>query len=239
MRHVQGTFEAYRTAHARYSEAVARLESLSAAVGQVARALEDYETQWLTRIEQGLEAVMGKWTAQLDAVVFAPLEAVYSKLLDAALRARIQMENGKEAKALAILQPVLLGAVSQVTLAGLAAMLQSAPEPGAILTAIEEQRFAYSSPLWGGASSYAKPRYRFVVLPPVAAADLDALQRAAEERQFAPALEVAESAAAGCCIVALDFYAVGKMVDVLPPIYTATNRVATQNGHVSVAVASA
>jgi len=239
MRHTQATFEAYLTAHARYSEAVARLASLSAAVGQVARALEDYETQWLTRIEQGLEVVMGKWTAQLDAVVFAPLEAVYSKLLDATLRARVQMENGKEAKALAILQPVLLGAVSQVTLAGLAAMLQSAPEPGAILTAIEEQRFAYSSPLWGGASSYAKPRYRFVVLPPVAAADLEALQRAAEERQFAPVLEVAESAAAGCCIVTLDFYAVGKMADVLPPIYTATNGVVAHNGHVPVAVASA
>jgi hypothetical protein len=239
MRHVQVKFETYLTAHARYSEAVARLESLSAAVGQVARVLADYETQWLTRIEQGLEAVMGKWTAQLDTVVFTPLEAVYAKLIDATLRARIQMENGEEAKALAVLQPVLLGAVSQVTLAGLAEMLQSAPEPGAILTAIEDQRFAYSSPLWGGASSYAKPRYRFVVLPPVAATDLEALKRAAEERQFAPTLEVAESAAAGCCIVALDFYAVGKMVDVLPPIYTATNGTMALNGHVPVAVASA
>ena len=140
MRHVQGTFEAYRTAHAHYSEGVARLASLSAAVGQVARALEDYETQWLTRIEQGLEAVMGQWMAQLDTVVFAPLDAVYPQLLDATLRARIQMETGKEAKALAILQPVLLGAVSQVTMAGLAAMLQCAPEAGAMLTAIEEQR---------------------------------------------------------------------------------------------------
>jgi hypothetical protein len=239
LRRVQATFEAYYTAHARSSEAVARFESLSAAVEQVARTLADYEAQWLTRIEQGLEAVMGKWMAQLDTVVFAPLDAVYTKLIDATLRSRIQMDNGKEARALAVLQPVLLGAVSQVTLAGLAEMLESAPEPGAILTAIEDQRFAYSAPLWGGATSYEKPRYRFVVLPPVAAADLEALKQAAKERQFAPVLEVAESATAGCCIVALDFYGVSKMGDVLPPIYTGTNGMVARNDQIAMAVASA
>ena len=78
-----------------------------------------------------------------------------------------------------------------------------------------------------------------MVLPPVAAADLEALKRAAAERQFTPVLEVATSAAAGCCIVALDFYAVEKEEDVLQPIYTAANGVVARNGHVPMAAASA
>jgi hypothetical protein len=99
MRWLQTQFEAYHNAHARYSEAVARLESLSASAAQVSQTLADYEMQWLTRIEQGLEAVMGRRTVKLDTVVFAPLEPVYSALIDATLRARIEMNNRHEAKA--------------------------------------------------------------------------------------------------------------------------------------------
>jgi hypothetical protein len=208
-------------------------------VTQVAQVLDAYQAQWLGRLEQGLEAVMGQGAIQLGTVVFTPLEAVYSDLMDATLRARIAMESGNEAHALAVLKPVLLGAVSHVTLAGLGEMFDCAPEPGAILSAIEDERYAYRSPLWGGTSTYANARYRFVVLPPLSAADRSAMVHAAEERQFKPILAMASSTAAGCCTVALDFYPVDKMGDVLPPLYTTTNGVVAHDDPVYVAATHA
>ena len=56
---LQAKFEVYADAHARYSEAVAEREVLAAAVTQVAQVLDAYQTQWLGRLDQGLEAVMG------------------------------------------------------------------------------------------------------------------------------------------------------------------------------------
>jgi hypothetical protein len=130
-------------------------------------------------------------------VVFSSLEAVYDDLLDATLRGAAGMSNGQEARGWAGLRPVLLRTVCQVTRKGLAEMLQTASDPGAMHTALEERRFAYASPLWGGNSSAAEPRYRFVVLPPMAIADLAELRQAAEERHFRPTLVMAETVVDG------------------------------------------
>ena len=175
---MRAKWEAYASAHARHSEAVARLEVLSAAVAQVAETLERYEWQWLGRIETGLETVVGTWGLTLGSVAFAPLEVFYSDLVDATLQAITAAASGKTEKALAILRPVLLGAVSHVTLAGLAQMLDTTAEAEAIITALADERFAYRAPLWGGASTHVQPRYQYVILPPVAAADLAALTQA-------------------------------------------------------------
>jgi len=195
-RGVQARWEAYASAHARHSEAVARLEVLSAAVAQVAETLERYEWQWLGRIETGLETVVGTWGLALGSVAFAPLEVFYSDLLDATLPAITAAASGKMEKARAILRPVLLDAVSHVTLEGLAQMLETTAEAGAIITALADERFAYRAPLWGGASTHVPPRYHYVILPPVAAADLAALTQAAAERHFTPSLAPAASAVA-------------------------------------------
>lgn len=237
LRRLQARFEAYQAMHTRYSEACARMESLAAAVTQVEQDLAQYEAQWLKRLEGGLEAIIGKWAVHLDTVVFSPLEAVYSDLIDATLRASIEASNGQDTRAWAVMQPVLLRAVAQVTLQGLAEMLQTTPDPGAMLTAIEDERYAYTAPLWGGMSSYAEPRYRFVVLPPVAANDLAALQRAAKERHFGPTLAMAESVVAGCCIVALAFFPVTKLEEVQPPVYT--HGTMSLNGQVHMAAGAA
>jgi len=118
-----------------------------------------------------------------------------------------------------MLRSVLLRTVRQVTRKGLGEMLQTAADPGTILTALEAGRFTYASPLWGGNVCAAEPRYRFVVLPPLAAADLAELRQAKEERHFGPTLVMAETVVAGCCIVALDFFPVSQHHEILPPLY--------------------
>jgi hypothetical protein len=225
--------------HTRHSEAVARLEALSAAVAQVAETLERYEWQWLGRIETGLETVLGTWGLELGSVAFAPLEVFYSDLLDATLQAITAAASGKTEKALAILRPVLLGAVSHVTLEGLAQMLETTAEAGVIITALADERFAYRAPLWGGASTHVQPRYQYVILPPVAAADLAALTQAAAERHFAPSLAPAASVLAGCCIVTLAFYPVHTRAEVLTSVYAATRDAVTHNGSLPPVVVSA
>ena len=136
------------------------------------------------------------------------------------------MESGNEAHALAVLNPVLLGAVSHVTLAGLGEMFDCAPEPGAILSAIEDERYAYRSPLWGGTSTYANA--------PATALWCCRLYLRLTVRPWSVRLKNGSSSPSwpwrrppqrGCCAVALDFYPVGKMGDVLPPLYTAANGV--------------
>jgi hypothetical protein len=49
-----------------------------------------------------------------------------------------------------VLRPVLRRAVEQVTLTGLAEMLQTIPDSKAIVAALDEGQYAYASPLWGG-----------------------------------------------------------------------------------------
>ena len=229
-RSVRAMWEAYASAHARHSEAVARLEVLSVAVAQVTATLERYEWQWLGRIEKGLETVVGTWGLQLGSVAFAPLEVFYSDLLDATVQAITAVASGKTEQALAILRPVLLGAVSHVTLEGLAQMLETPAEAEAIISALAAERFAYRAPLWGGASTQMPPRYHYVILPPVAAADLAALTQAAAERHFAPSLASAASVVAGCCIVTLAFYPVHIRTEVLTSVYAATHDFVTHNG---------
>ena len=213
------------------SAACARAAALSAAVTRVEQELAHYEAQWLTRLERGLDALIDQRVVYLDTVIFAPLDAVYDALLDATLQAITEASSGQDTRSWAILRPVLLGAVAQVTLKGLGAMLQTAPDARAIVTALETGQFAYTSPLWGGKRVYGAPRYRFIVLPPVAAADLAELQHTAEERHFGPALVTAQHVTAGCCLVDLAFFPVTAHADVLPPLYTNGTAGPAQQAH--------
>jgi len=229
LRRIRTVLEAYQIVYTHYSEAYGRTAALTAAVAQVEQAVAHYEAQWLARIEQGLEAVINKRAVSLDTVVFAPLEAVYDDLLDATLRSATGVSKGQEARGWAVLRPVLLRAVRQVTRTGLAEMLRTASDPGALLTALEEDRLVYASPLWGGNSGTAEPRHRFVVLPPMAITDLAELRQAAAERHFGPTLLMAETVVAGCCIVALAFFPVRNYADVLTPLYpSGVNGIAQQ-----------
>lgn len=233
LRRIQTVCEAYRTTHVRSSEACARTTALAAAVAQIEQDLAHYEGQWLTRLEQGLATMIGKRVVYLDTAVFAPLEAVYDGLLEATLQVMTGESDEQDSKAWTVLHPVLMRAVAQVTLKGLAEMLHTVPDPKAIVAALEEGRFAYASPPWGGKNCYEEPRYRFVVLPPMAAVEMAELRRTAEERHFGPTLITAETVAAGCCIVALAFYPVMNLSDVLPPLYTNGTTGPAQPGQVS------
>jgi hypothetical protein len=179
----------------------------------------------LTPLEQGLEALIGARPVAVDTVVFATFNTMYEALMEATIQATTGTSHTLDPWAR--LRAVLRHAVVQVTLQGLAEMLQSAPDPAALLAAVEEGRWAYVSPPWGGVHSYVEPRYQFLVLPPMATADLAALQRAAAERHFAPAIVTVNTVAAGCCIVALAFSPVSKRSEVEPPLYHA-NGVAAQ-----------
>jgi hypothetical protein len=53
----------------------------------------------------------------------------------------------------------------------------------------------------------------------VAAVDIAELRRTAQERHFGPTLVMAESVAAGCCIVALAFFPVNDLSDAQPSLY--------------------
>jgi hypothetical protein len=112
-----------------------------------------------------------------------------------------------------------MSTVASVTLAGMAAMSGTLPEPSAIVTALVESRFPWVSPMWGGDSTYAPPRRSMVVFPPMQDGDFEALRREAQSRGFRPELLRADSAAAGCAVVALDFFAVENHEDVLPAFY--------------------
>ena len=188
----------------------------------------------MTRLERGLDALIAQRVVYLDTVSFAHLDTVYDALLEAMLQAITEASSGQDTRSWAVLRPVLLSAVAQVTLKGLGEMLQTAPDARAILTALEAGQYAYTAPLWGGKRVYGAPRYRFVVLPPVTAADLAELQRTAEERHFGPTLVTVEHVTAGCGIVALAIFPVTAHADVLPPLYTnGTNGTAgpAQPGH--------
>ena len=54
----------------------------------------------------------------------------------------------------------------------------------------------------------------------MAAADLAELRRTAEERHLGATLVMAETVAAGCCVVTLAFFPVSTHDEVLPPVYT-------------------
>jgi hypothetical protein len=185
----------------------------------VEHALAQYEAQWLVPLEQGLDAIIGGRPVAVDTVVFAPLDTVYEKLLEATVQATTGASYARAPWA--VLRSVLLRATMQVTLRGLAEMLQTVPAPAAILAAVEGGRWAYVSPPWGGLHNYVEPRYQFLVLPPVAATDLVALRRAATERHFGPTLVTVNTVAAGCCIVALAFFPTNKRSDVATSLYRA------------------
>lgn len=158
----------------------------------------------------------------------------YKALADAAPKLGEAAAQNDEA-----LADALLASVASVTLAGVAALFGVLPEPAAIVTALVESRYPWVAPMWGGASTYAEPRHRLVVFPPMQDDDFEALRREAELRGFRPLLRCAGSAAAGCAVVALDFYAVEEYADILPAFYESQPGVAPSGGDDIRAVAPA
>jgi hypothetical protein len=215
--------KAYQSVYVRVSEVCARCESLAAAVVQIEDDLVHYEAQWLTRIEQILEVCIDKGMGPFEMAIFAPLEAIYSELIDAIPRVSSRGVTGPDAWDESLLRLALLRAVTQVTVKGLAQMLQSEPDVGAILSALEEEwRFAFTSPGWDGMSDNAEPRYRFVVLPPMSFGDLALLRQMAAERHFAPMLMTADTVVAGCCLVTLALFPTENVVGIFeaqPPVW--------------------
>ncbi|MGH9837480.1 MAG: hypothetical protein ACREEM_01705 [Blastocatellia bacterium] len=214
--------ESFCETHRQAGEWSAKTEALQSALEQVRNELAQYEQLWIKRIEQGLDDAIGNRPATSDAALFASLEAIYPSLLDAILRDPTGAEG--------LLQALLLGAVSQITLQGLGEMLGSDADPQAIIAALEQENFAWSAPLWGGGIRYEPPRHRFIILPPLAAGDLAALKRAAEERGFTATLATTELTAAGCCIVQLSFFPVARREDVLTPFYAGARLNQNLNG---------
>ncbi len=204
----QAILKAFCDAHRRASEWHAKAEAMARALRQARTDLASYEELWIGRIGQPLEEAIGNRLAFLDTVKFASLDDIYPMLLDVALRGANEL-----------MQPLLLRAVSQVTLKGLGQMLGTEADPQAIIGKLEEESFTWGSPPWGGGIIYAPPRHRFVVFPPLAAGDLADLERAAQELGFTATLATADSVAAGCCIVRLSFFPVAKREDVITQLY--------------------
>jgi len=209
-------------AHRQAGEWNDKAEALQSALEQVRNELAQYEQWWIKRIEQGLEDAIGNRPATSEEARFASLEVIYPSLLDAILRDPTGAEG--------LLPALLLGAVSQITLQGLGQMLGAEADPQAIIAALEAENFAWRAPLWGGAIRFEPPRHRFIVLPPLAAGDLEALKRAAEERGFTATLATTELAAAGCCIVQLSFFPVARREDVMTRYYTGARLNQNLNG---------
>ena len=79
-------------------------------------------------------------------------------------------------------------------------------------------------------SSQDTPRYQYIVLPPTDPGDLAKLQQAADDQKFMSSIGSSASCRAGVCIVALDFFAVKKREDVLPPLYAESRDRVARNG---------
>ncbi len=138
---------------------------------------------------------------------YAPFDDVTAKLEKAAAQSDQALHDA------------LMGCVQSISLAGVAAMFDVTPEVASIVTAMQESRFAWIAPLWGGASTFSEPRHRIVVMPPMSDSDFDVLRREAERRIFRPLLRRTASAAAGCAVVSLDFYPVEEYEHILPAFY--------------------
>lgn len=206
LRRFEMSLEAFREAHEQSSQAKARAEALTAAIEKVKSGLAGYQQHWVGRVEEELDETLNHQSLYLDTARFAGLKDIYTKLLDAIPRG--------------LLKPVLVRAVASITLKGVGQMLGTDAEPRSLLTALEDgKRFRWLSPLWGGLVPSVEPRHRFVVFPPLNPEDLESLQKAAQESGFKPTLAAADTVAAGCSVVALSIFPVGKREEVLPPIY--------------------
>jgi hypothetical protein len=198
------------TDYGRITHCLAALDVLTNAIGSLERAAN-------SEIEPLLSALTRLSGAEIPDVgrfLYAPLGEVLPKLEESA-------SQSDEA-----LAGALQRCIASVTLTGVAAMFGTVPDPPSIATAVIESRYPWASPMWGGASTFAEPRRRVVVFPPMRDDDFEAVRRELEHRGFRPLLLRAASAAAGCAVVAMDFYAIEEYADILPAFYESQPRLA-------------
>lgn len=176
--------------------------------------LERAATSKYNVLSAALARLVGAGGPDTGRVRYFPFTAVAPKLEKAAAQ-------NDEALADAV-----MGCVASVNLAGIGDMFEVASDPASIIAALIESKYCWIAPLWGGTSTYSEPRHRIVVLPPMQDDDFEALRREAEQRAFRPLLRRADSVAAGCAVVALDFYAVQEYEDILPAFYESQPEIA-------------
>jgi hypothetical protein len=187
------------------------------AIAVLQRAIEILEGAAISKYEVlsgALTRLAGAGTPDTGRVRYLPFSAVAQRLEKAAAQSDEALAD------------TLMGSVASITLPGIGAMFGVPPDPAFVVTALIESKYAWIAPLWGGSSTYSEPRHRIVVLPPMQDDDFEALRREAEQRVFRPLLRRGGSAAAGCAVVALDFYAVDEYEDILPAFYESQPEIA-------------
>lgn len=217
LKRATAAFASYLGALEQVGQAAARVEALDSVIARFRTELAAYEDVWIGTADRALEGFLGNRPLHSAAIDVSPLGDVYPKLAETVARMSDASSSGKRA-----LNAVLLQSVRYVTLAGLADMLGTTATAEDIVSALDREQYRWKAPMWGGGSRTGSvvPRERFVVLPPVSDNDLMALQAVANRRGFAPAVVAADTVAAGCRIVALDFYPVTGRADVETAIYT-------------------
>src|SRR5262249_54808610 len=149
LRRIEQTITAFRDAHARQGEAVARIEAIEGALSRVRTHLARYEELWLSRVESALATIGGP--PPFPGVAFTDVDVGYARLL-AALDGMLEMSEEHSARGYRVeLDTALLAGIAGVTLRGLGEMLAThSSEVGALAAALAGPGFAWTGPLWGG-----------------------------------------------------------------------------------------